>query len=182
MVLIEEIDERRHTADATLREEYAHAKRRSVDGANSRPGSAARAVSSDEEKEMRKGYAILLSLSLFTIHCTLSAVALKQYGQDVEWWPTLKASAPVIPLFMLLVYTLHPFTRYSMLLATLGSALCGCYLVRMVDTAGYYTVITRAPAISTLWIWLFIEIEWYWGLLSAVITVIYAKLYDYPLY
>lgn len=135
-----------------------------------------------EDKEMRKGYAIILSFALFTIHCTLSAVALTQYAQEVHYWPIIKSSAPTIPLFMLLVYAFHPFKSVFLVLAIAGATVCGCYLVQLVETGNYLTVITRTPAISTVWIWLFIEIEWYWGLLSVIVTVSYAKFYGLPLY
>jgi len=47
------------------------------------------------------------------------------------------------------------------------SIACGCWIIHMVNKAGYYAVMKRAPPVGTLWIWTAVEMELLWLVASC---------------
>lgn len=135
-----------------------------------------------EDNEVLKGYAIIMSITLFTVHCTLSSLALKQYSQDVHFMEIIKGSFSVIPAFFILCYNLHPLNGIKLPIAVLGSCVCGCYLIFIMENGGYLQIIKQTPSLATIWIWLFIELDWYWGVFALISVVVFAKFNGLPLY
>lgn len=87
------------------------------------------------------------------------------------------------PVFLLLLYTLHPHKTTTLpllppayqapflqLLFLATSALAGCYLVHMTNTSGHIAVMKRAPTIGCLWLWAVVELELVLSVVSVAVV------------
>lgn len=129
-----------------------------------------------------RGYAVLISVALFAVNATLSTLARAQYGQEVVLTEIIYESLKTVPVFVILVFICHPFdSRIRRGLGFMASVFCGCYIVTLFNTEGYYASMARVPAIGAVWVWLFIELEWYFDVATLAITYAYTYIRDYSL-
>lgn len=129
-----------------------------------------------------RGYAILISLTLLVVNITLSTLARAQYGQEVVLSEVLFESLKTLPVFVILIYICHPFS--SLVRRSLGfvaSTFCGCYIVTLFNEEGYYASMSKVPAIGTIWVWLFIELDWYLDAATLAVTYAYTYMRDFSL-
>ena len=102
------------------------------------------------------------TLTLSSIHFTLDVLVHHQYAELLSWSTIWTRTLTAVPLLFLLVYVLSaPLSqRVFMQVALLGVAVaCGCSLVTITNTQGYYAVMKRAPPMGTLWVWSVIELR-----------------------
>lgn len=118
---------------------------------------------------------------LLAVHVCLNILVRMQYGQDVDTSLVVKDTIQSVPVLALTHYMLHPYKRN--LLFKLASFACSCsigmYLVYCTNEEGYYAVMKRAPSLGTLWVWLFLEMEWNWASISLLSVGAYMWINDY---
>lgn len=111
---------------------------------------------------------------LSVVHIILVVLVRSQYGQDVSFRPVLRDSVASIPIMTGLLYIFHPLRSIArQLVAFCLAVIIGCYLVYAANEEGYYASMQRAPPLGTLWVCLFLEIEWYLGSLCLLVVSVY---------
>lgn len=124
----------------------------------------------------------LMIVGLFVVHITLVLLVRFQYGQDVSCLLVMKDSIISIPVLTILLHNFHPLeSKLSRLTAFFLAVGIGCYLVYIANEEGYYASMYRAPPLGTLWVWLFLESEWYVGLLCLLAVSAYTFIRGYHL-
>ena len=109
---------------------------------------------------------LLYSVSLTLLHFTLTLLVHHQYAVDrPSLWPLFLSSVVFSKtpwLILLLVAALHP--RSGHLILQVGFAamalVAGTWLVYASNEDPYMAVMTKAPALGTLWVWAIIELRW----------------------
>uniref|UniRef100_A0A060T608 ARAD1C10076p n=1 Tax=Blastobotrys adeninivorans TaxID=409370 RepID=A0A060T608_BLAAD len=120
---------------------------------------------------------------LLSVFIVLSILVKLQYGDSVDAKEVFHESLFTIVAIAALYAFVHPY-RHALLfrIASLAiSTAIGCYLIYISNEAGYYLVMSRAPPLGTLWVWLFIEMDWQWSAASLAIVGIWLKIMDYSL-
>lgn len=120
-------------------------------------------------------------IPLLAVHLCLNILVRMQYGQDVTTGLIAKETVQSVPVLILVHYMLHPYRKNVVfrILSMIASTAIGMYLVYSTNEEGYYAVMKRAPALGTLWVWLFLEMEWNWAAMSLVGVGAYMWLNDY---
>lgn len=131
--------------------------------------------------DIERGYAIILAFGMFIVNAVLAFLARQQYFQEISVLLVLKDAWAAIPLFFVLTMWFKLNKQWKQIAGFAISCLVGCYIVFLFNEEGYYASMQRAPSLGTLWVWLFTELEWYWGLLSLAVVGAYVYFNGYSL-
>lgn len=122
-------------------------------------------------------------IPLLSVFIVLNILVKLQYGDKVDAKEVFHESLFTVVAIGALYTFVHPY-RHALLFRISSMAIStaiGCYLVYISNEAGYYLVMSRAPPLGTLWVWLFIEMDWQWSAASLAIVGIWLKAMDYSL-
>jgi hypothetical protein len=151
-----------------------------VDNANIVPRIDGSVLSIPDDPELGSvGKAMFLILDytaflvpLVTVHLVLNLLVRMQYSQDYVVKDIVLETLSTIPVLAVLHTIVHPLTgtRLFRISSFFASVAMGGYLIYESNEEGYYAVMKRAPPLGTLWVWLFIEMDWQWAATSLVVV------------
>jgi len=137
---------------------------------------------------------VFWSISLTMLHFTMDVLVARQFAVDMEWDSLMNRSAQAFPVFLFLIYSLHPHPSPPVLLPRLpprmqyllhqilffiSSISAGSYLIHITNTYDYYAVMKQAPPMGCLWIWAVIELDLVWACGSLLCCIAFLKLGNY---
>ena len=108
----------------------------------------------------------LYTSSLIVLHFTLTLLVHHQYATDrPSLLPLFLSSTVFSPapwLILLLVGTLHPRASHPTMQPIFAcmAIVAGTWLVKASNEDPYMAVMTKAPALGTLWVWGIVELRW----------------------
>ncbi|KAA8915248.1 hypothetical protein TRICI_002605 [Trichomonascus ciferrii] len=122
-------------------------------------------------------------IPLISVHLVLNILVRLQYGQEAEFSEIARESLATIPVLLILYKLVHPYrgTAAFKVVSFIASIFIGAYLVYATNEEGYYYIMQRAPPLGTLWVWLFIEMEWHWSTVSLLAIIVWMWYKDYKL-
>ncbi|EMC98184.1 hypothetical protein BAUCODRAFT_23002 [Baudoinia panamericana UAMH 10762] len=133
------------------------------------------------------GDAVFWSVSLSMLHFTLDVLVYNQYRQEIEWTPIFKRTLTILPVLFLLILMLRsetarkfPTVRQTFFLV--ASIVAGCYTIHVTNRYDYYAVMKQTPALGTLWIWSFIEMNLPFAGASVLADLAYMWYKGYTMY
>ncbi|CAN6633152.1 hypothetical protein TRVA0_014S00386 [Trichomonascus vanleenenianus] len=114
-------------------------------------------------------------IPLLSVHLVLNILVRIQYAVDFELVDILSDTFTTIPVIAILHTFVHPLrdTRVFRIVSFFASAAIGGYILYASNEEGYYYIMQRAPPLGTIWVWLFIEMDWEWSATSLVVIAFY---------
>ncbi len=89
-----------------------------------------------------------------------------------------------MPVFITIYATIHKYRENPIIKAcfTIISMGAGCYLVYCVNEMEYFAKLFQAAPIGTLIAYLYMELDWYFSALSAIVIVGWTLFNDYTFF
>ncbi|CAG8650420.1 9341_t:CDS:2, partial [Dentiscutata erythropus] len=113
--------------------------------------------------------AFIYTIPLCAVYSMLDVVVHRQYNEEVTFIPFSTRVVKIAPLLWVFVYYTNKYANKNWLqvLMFLGSILCGCHLIWVINKANYYGVMRRCPSLATLWVYFVVQLR----LLPSVLSL-----------
>ncbi|KAK7202959.1 hypothetical protein BZA70DRAFT_269569 [Myxozyma melibiosi] len=119
---------------------------------------------------------LMALIPLTTAYAIFDILVRKQYQEELLLETLPKRSLITFGVLFVLHSVIHPsHTKIGFqMLLMLAFVVLGAYLLTVVNEASYLQIISRAPPVGTLLVWLCVELEYYFSL-SAIVTVLFVS-------